>query len=88
MISMTASDMNNGVNRVAVFDEGTSTSRVAEGQQPEPSLYPATSAKESRLRERRRKRSVEENRALMKCHFKSNLEERRYHLILCLGCGN
>lgn len=31
---MTASDMNNGVNRVAVFDEGTSTSRVAEGQQP------------------------------------------------------
>jgi len=30
MISLTASDTNNGVNR-------------AEGQQPEPSLYPATS---------------------------------------------
>ena len=82
MISMTVSDTNNGVNRAAVFHEGASTGRVAEGQQPEPSLYPATSAKESRLRKRRRKRSVEENRALMKCHSKSNLKERRYRLIM------
>ena len=49
---MTVSDTNNGVNKAAVFDKGASTGRVAEEQQPEPSLkYPATSAKESRLRE-------------------------------------
>ena len=66
MISMTVSETNKGINRAAVFHEGASTGRVAEGQQPEPSIYPATSAKESRLRKRRRKRSVEENRALMK----------------------
>jgi len=82
MISMTASDTNNGVNRAAVFNEGASPDRVAEGQQPEPSLYPATSAKENRLRKGRRKRSVEKNRDLTKCHFKSKLEERRYRLIM------
>ena len=44
MISMSASDMSNGVNGTGIFDEGASPGRVAGGQQPAPSRYPATAA--------------------------------------------
>ena len=44
MISMSIVDMSNGVNRTEVFDEGASPGRVAWGQQPASSRFPATAA--------------------------------------------
>ena len=74
---MSISNMSNGVNGTGVFDEGTSPGRVAGGQQPAPGRYPATAAQESGSRKGRRKWSVEENRVLMECYFKSK-EKRGY----------
>ena len=73
-----SSDMSNGANRTEVIDKGASPSRVAGGQQLAPGHYPATAAKESGSRKGRRKWSVEENRALMECYFKSISFFRRY----------
>ena len=78
MISMSASDMSNGVNGTGIFDEGASPGRVAGGQQPAPGRYPATAAQENGPRTGRRKWLVEENRALMECYFKSIPKERGY----------
>ena len=47
MISMSISNMSNGVNGTGVFDEGASPGRVAGGQQRAPGRYPATAAQES-----------------------------------------
>ena len=77
MISMSISNTSNGGNGTGVFDEGVSPGRVAGGQQPEPSRYPATAAQESGSRKGRRKWSVE-NRVLMECYFKSIPEKRGY----------
>ena len=71
MISMSASDMSNGVNGTGIFDEGASPGRVARGQQPAPGRYPATAAQANGPRKGRTKWLVEENRALMECYFKS-----------------
>ena len=78
MISMSISDMSNGVNGNGVFDEGPSLGRVAGGQQPASGRYPPTAAQESGSRKEIRKWSFEENRALMDCYFKSIPEKRGY----------
>ena len=78
MKSMSIVDMSNGMNRTGVFDEGASPGRVAGGQQPAPDRYPASAAQESGSRKVRRKWSIEENRVLMECYFKSILEKRGY----------
>ena len=66
-----SSDMSNGAKETGVIDKGASPGRVAGGQQLAPGHYPATAAKESGSRKGRRKWSVEENKALMECYFKS-----------------
>lgn len=78
MKSMSIVDMSNGVNRTGVFDEGASPGRVAGGQQPAPGCYPASAAQKSGSRKVRRKWSIEENRVLMECYFKSIPEKRGY----------
>lgn len=78
MISMSIADMSNGVNGTGVFDEGASPGMVAGGQQPALGRYPATAAQESGSRKGRRKCSIEENRVLMECYFKSIPEKRGY----------
>ena len=78
MISMSIVDMSNGLKRTGVFDEGASPGRVAWGQQPASSRFPATAAQESSSRKGRRKWSIEENRVLMECYFKSIPEKRGY----------
>ena len=69
---------NNNNNNLGTFDEDASPGRVAGGQQPAPGRYPATAAQESGSRKGRRKWSVEENRVLMECYFKSISEKRGY----------
>ena len=78
MVSMSIADMSNGVNGTGVFDKGASPGRVAGGQQPGPSCYPATATQESGSRKGRRKWSIEENRVLMECYFKSIPKKRGY----------
>ena len=83
---MSIADMSNGVNGTGVFDEGTSPGRVAGGQQPAPGRYPATAAQESGSRKGRRKWSIEENRVLTECYFKS-IRRKKGIARECLGCG-
>ena len=78
MITMSTLDMSNSINGTGVFDKGASPSRVAGGKQPAPGRYPAAAAQESGSRQGRRKWSVEENKALMECYFKSIPEKRGY----------
>ena len=83
MISMSIADMSNGVNGTRVFDENASPGRVAGGQQPAPGRYPA---RESGSRKGRRKWSIEENRVLTECYFKS-IRRKKGIARECLGCG-
>ena len=66
------------MNGNEVFDEDASPGKVAGGQHPAPGRYPAAAAQESGSRKERRKWSVEENRTLTDCYFKSIPEKRGY----------
>ena len=84
MIAMFNMGGSNGVSGTGISDEGTSPGRVAGGQQPAPGRHPATAMHGNRSGKGRRRWSIEENKVVMECYFKSVSEKRGYRQIMVL----